>query len=79
MKDITELQKYLESKDFSQLFILVDENTSKHCLPTLLEKVDILTDNQAILLEIPGLLPYLDYKDHEPENTSSYNSSALAG
>ena len=53
MKDITELQKYLESKDFSQLFILVDENTSKHCLPTLLEKVDILTDNQAILLEIP--------------------------
>ncbi len=53
MKDITELQKYLESKDFSQLFILVDENTSKHCLPALLEKVDILTDNQAILLEIP--------------------------
>ena len=31
-----------------------------------------------ILLEIPGLLPYLDYKDHEPENTNNYNNSALA-
>ena len=54
MKNIEQLQTYLTEKDFSQLFILTDDNTSKFCLPVLLEKVDILTDRQAVLLEIPA-------------------------
>lgn len=54
MKKIEELQGYLEERNFSQLFLLTDENTSKYCLPILLEKVDILTDRQAVLLEIPA-------------------------
>ena len=54
MKNIEQLQTYLTEKDFSQLFILTDDNTSKFCLPVLLEKVDILTDRQTVLLEIPA-------------------------
>lgn len=54
MKDIQELQPYIAANDFSQLFILTDGNTSKYCLPVLLEKAEILADRQASLLEIPA-------------------------
>ncbi|MCF0211090.1 MAG: 3-dehydroquinate synthase [Bacteroidales bacterium] len=54
MRKINDLQQYLVEKDFSQIFLLVDENTSTHCLPILLEKVDEISDKQAILLEIPS-------------------------
>lgn len=52
MKKIEELQIYLKEKNFSQLFLLVDSNTSKHCMPILLDKIDEITDRQATLLEI---------------------------
>ena len=54
MKKIEELQSYLKEKNFSQLFLLVDSNTSQHCMPILLEKIDEITDRQATLLEIPA-------------------------
>lgn len=54
MEHIDALQSYLVEKDFSQIFLLVDENTAKYCLPILLEKVDEISDKQAILLEIPS-------------------------
>lgn len=34
------LTKHLESKAYSKIFVLVDENTRLHCLPKLLEKVE---------------------------------------
>lgn len=54
MYDIGELQEYIENGDFGQIFVLTDENTSKYCLPLLLEKVDVIADRQATLLEIPS-------------------------
>ena len=53
MEKIEQLQSYLQKKQFSQLFLLVDDNTSVNCMPILLEKIDEITDRQAVLLEIP--------------------------
>ena len=52
MKLLEELQTYLIEKNFSQLFLLVDENTSKYCMPILLEKVDEISNRGATLLEV---------------------------
>ncbi len=52
MKFLEELQTYLIEKNFSQLFLLVDENTSKYCMPILLEKIDEISNRQATLLEV---------------------------
>ncbi len=41
------LNKHIKEKNFSKIFILVDENTHEHCLPYFLEKLE--TD---ILIEI---------------------------
>lgn len=54
MIPITELQNYLVNNNFSQIFVLTDENTGKYCLPILLEKIDEISDRQATLLEIPS-------------------------
>lgn len=52
--NILDLQSYLLEHHFSQIFLLVDENTEKYCMPILLEKIDEITDRQATLLEIPS-------------------------
>lgn len=54
MYRLNQLQTYLKDKQFSQIFILIDENTGEYCLPLLLEKVDAIADYGATLLEIPA-------------------------
>lgn len=54
MYRLNQLQAYLKDKQFSQIFILIDENTGEYCLPLLLEKVDAIADYGATLLEIPA-------------------------
>lgn len=54
MYDLKQLQTYLKDKQFSQIFILIDENTGEYCLPLLLEKVEAIADCGATLLEIPA-------------------------
>lgn len=49
--NILDLQSYLLEHHFSQIFLLVDENTEKYCMPILLEKIDEITDRQATLLK----------------------------
>lgn len=34
------VNKYIKNKNFSKIFILVDENTHEHCLPLFLEKLE---------------------------------------
>lgn len=48
--DFTEIHHFLEEKTFSQLFILVDENTHKHCLPIFL--TNLKTDIPFEIIEI---------------------------
>src|SRR5882724_2902664 len=45
-----QLGKFLSKKNYSKKFILVDENTKKHCLPLLQHGAPALQD--SILLEI---------------------------
>ena len=47
------LNKYLEEQyeSFSQIFIIVDENTHEHCLPTLINNVEKLRDAEIIEIE----------------------------
>lgn len=54
MYRLNQLQAYLKDKQFSQIFILIDENTGEYCLPLLLEKVEAIADCGATLLEIPA-------------------------
>ncbi|MBQ9254077.1 MAG: 3-dehydroquinate synthase [Bacteroidales bacterium] len=54
MHKIEELQQYLIENSFSQIFVLVDENTYKHCLPILVDKIDEISERQATILEIPS-------------------------
>ncbi|MDO5760079.1 MAG: 3-dehydroquinate synthase family protein, partial [Bacteroidota bacterium] len=54
MQTIDQLQNYLRENQFSQIFILTDENSGKYCLPILLEKADEIADRGATLLEIPA-------------------------
>ena len=51
---INQLQDYLVKNNFSQIFILTDENVGQHCLPLLLEKAEEISDKGASLLEIPA-------------------------
>ncbi len=49
-----ELTDYLKNnQNFSKIFVLVDSNTSEHCLPPFLQKVGILKDYELIEIE-PG-------------------------
>ena len=54
IRKIEELTVYLNEQNFSQLFLLVDSNTSHHCMPILLERVEHIADRGAVLLEIPS-------------------------
>ena len=44
------LNKHIKDKNFSKIFILVDENTHQHCLPYFLEKLE--TDSVIEIIEI---------------------------
>lgn len=46
-----ELSKFLKTKNYSSYFILCDENTLAHCLPTLITKCKLLTDAEIIEIE----------------------------
>ena len=46
----TSLNQHIEDNNFSNIFILVDENTHLHCLPKLLEKLE--TDKTIEIIEI---------------------------
>ena len=48
--EFSALNTYIEDKNPSQIFILVDENTHQHCLPTLLGNLD--TDIHFEIIEI---------------------------
>jgi len=51
--DFSQLNDFLDSKSFSKIFILVDENTHEYCLPVLLGNLE--TDLAFEILEIePG-------------------------
>ncbi len=54
MYGLEQLQTYLKDKQFSQILILIDENTGEYCLPLLLERVEAIADYGATLLEIPA-------------------------
>jgi len=45
---LSELVKFIEKGNYSRFFVLTDENTAKHCLPALREKIDNL-DNFDII------------------------------
>jgi 3-dehydroquinate synthase len=47
----TKLSQYLKRNKFSSLFILVDENSLKHCLPVLVTNVPKLLEAEVIELE----------------------------
>ncbi|AUP77277.1 3-dehydroquinate synthase [Flavivirga eckloniae] len=46
----TPLNKHIKERNFSKIFILVDENTHQHCLPYFLEKLE--TDIVIEIIEI---------------------------
>jgi 3-dehydroquinate synthase len=46
-----QLEQCLENQAFSQIFVVVDENTHSQCLPILLQKVGVLKNYE--LLEVP--------------------------
>lgn len=53
-KAYEELTDYLKNnQNFSKIFVLVDSNTSEHCLPPFLQKIGILKDYELIEIE-PG-------------------------
>ncbi len=49
---LAQFAELLQNQAFSQIFVLVDENTHHHCLPILLQKVPVLSDFE--ILEIPA-------------------------
>lgn len=51
--DFTELNAFLLSPQYesAKIFILVDENTFKYCLPPLLENIEILQESEIIEVE----------------------------
>ena len=46
-----ELNNYLKSKNYSKVFILVDENTHNHCLPLLMSRIEGEYDFEIIEIE----------------------------
>ncbi|MCM5663118.1 3-dehydroquinate synthase [Galbibacter mesophilus] len=50
-KSYQELNNHLEIKNYSKVFILVDENTHKHCLPNFLGKLENTYDIEIIEIE----------------------------
>jgi len=51
-KQYTSLDEYLKNENYSTIFILVDSNTKKYCLPVFLSKIPSHLDYQII--EIPA-------------------------
>jgi 3-dehydroquinate synthase len=47
----TALNQHLSGRNFSKIFILVDENTHEHCLPHLLEKLETTSVIEIIEIE----------------------------
>lgn len=50
-KAFLQLEQCLLNQAFSQIFVVVDENTHQHCLPILLQNVGVLKNYE--LLEVP--------------------------
>lgn len=63
------LLQLLEKGNYSQVFILVDENTQEHCLPILLDKVPSLEGAKVILIQSGEI--------HKNINTCQYIWSQL--
>ncbi len=53
LKELAEaaLKQHIAKNDYSQVFVLVDENTKKYCYPVFLKKMDSVVD---CVLEIPS-------------------------
>lgn len=47
----TAVNKHLKKRDFSKIFILVDENTHQYCLPFFLEKLEANAEIEIIEIE----------------------------
>ncbi len=47
----TSVNNYIKDKNFSKIFILVDENTHEHCLPLFLEKLETHSVIEIIEIE----------------------------
>lgn len=45
------LNEHVKARNFSKIFILVDENTHTFCLPVLLEQLDVKSDIEIIEIE----------------------------
>lgn len=50
-KCYSSLNEHINSRNFSKIFILVDENTHEHCLPILLEKLNTTSVIEIIEIE----------------------------
>jgi 3-dehydroquinate synthase len=48
---LSHLNEFLNGKTYSKYFIIVDENTSEHCLPTILTNIDCLAEAEVIETE----------------------------
>jgi 3-dehydroquinate synthase len=48
---LSHLNEFLNGKTYSKYFIIVDENTSEHCLPTILTNIDCLAEAEVIEIE----------------------------
>ena len=48
---LSHLNEFLNGKPYSKYFILVDENTIEHCLPTILTNIDCLAEAEVIQTE----------------------------
>lgn len=53
-KGYAEINKYIQNKNYSQIFIIVDSNTHRHCLSTFLSKTLINEQNLEIIEFPPG-------------------------
>lgn len=48
---LSHLNDFLNQKQYSKYFIIVDENTIEHCLPTIVTNIDVLSNAEVIQTE----------------------------
>ena len=48
---LSHLNEFLNGKTYSKYFIIVDENTIEHCLPTIVTNIDCLAKAEVIQTE----------------------------
>ena len=56
----SELNHFLKKSNFSKLFILVDSNTHKHCLPYFLSQVETTLEIEIIEIEAGEIYKNID-------------------